>query len=146
MPFSSRFRRSLVGVVLSVSVATGCAENIHTRGNDPNPDMLAMLKPGEQSRMDVEALLGSPSNTATFDNETWYYISSTFKQVAFFAPEEVSRKVIAVSFTQDGYVKEVASFGLQDGKVVEISKRETPTAGNEIGLLEQLMGNLGKFQ
>ena len=144
IPGPARLTSVLSVCVLALGLSA-CGGTIDVRGNDPNPDMLAMISEGQQSKADVAALLGSPSTTATFDNETWYYISSTFKNVAFFAPEEIDRKIVAVRFDEQGLVKDVATFGLQDGEVVQVSERETPTAGHEIGLLEQLFGNLGRF-
>ena len=45
-----------------------------------------------------------------------------------------------------GVVRDFASLGLEDGRIIELVERKTPTAGNEITFLQQLFGNLGRFE
>src|SRR5690349_6416960 len=70
-----------LGLPLAMS---GCAKDVEQRGNLPKPEALAQLQPGEQTRQDVEQILGTPSTTAVFDSETWYYISGHTTQYAFY--------------------------------------------------------------
>ena len=135
-----------LALAAALSFASACSDTVTARGNEPNPDMLAMLAPGEQTRDDVQALLGTPSDTSTFDQETWYYISAKFEKRAFLAPEEIERKIVAVRFTDDGYIQDVHTFTLEDGKVVAINDRATPTMGNEMSIVQQLLGNIGRFE
>lgn len=135
----------LVPLAALLLAAPACAPIVETRGNLPNPDQLALVKPGDVNRDDVRAMLGTPSATATFDDETWYYISSRSETKAFLAPKVTERTVIAVSFDVQGMVKDVRTLGLEDGKNVQLVERETPTAGKELTLIQQLVGNVGKF-
>ena len=57
----------------------------HT-GNMPSDDKVAMVVKG-QSKKDVLEVLGSPSNVVSLDKDTWIYMSSAIKQVAFMAPK-----------------------------------------------------------
>lgn len=132
-------------VGLAVMVA-GCSPSVNARGNKPTEARLGEIEPGQQTRAEVAALLGTPSTTATFDNETWYYVSAQTQQYAVFAREELEREVIAISFGEDGLVREVRNLTLADGNEVEIVERETPTLGNEMSLVEQLLGNIGRFE
>jgi hypothetical protein len=43
-------------------------------------------------------------------------------------------------------VENIARFGLEDGKVVEISRRVTETNIKGIGLIRQLLGNIGQIR
>ena len=45
----------------------------------------------------------------------------------------------------NGLVSDVAEYGLEDGRVVAIADRETPTRGRELTFLEQLLGNVGRL-
>ena len=45
----------VVGLLLA-----GCAKDIEARGNLPTPEALAKLAPGEQTRQDVQGILGTP--------------------------------------------------------------------------------------
>lgn len=131
----------LVGLALTAA----CEPIVDVRGNLPNEEQLALIKPGDVGKEDVQAMLGTPSSVAAFDEETWYYISARTEQTAFFKPKETDRKVIAISFDPLGKVKEVRQLGMKDGKVIKPVDRETPTAGNEMTFLEQVFGNVGRF-
>lgn len=103
------------------------------------------LVPVGSSREQVLLALGSPSTTATFDNEVFYYISQTRRRsVAFQKPTLVDQRVLAVYFGEDGRVAQIANYGMQDGKVFDFISRTTPTGGKDRNFLSQLMGGVGK--
>ncbi len=140
-------RLALVLVVSAASLAAGaCANRLDTRGNLLDPKLVAEIRPGELSREDVMDLLGSPSSVTPFGSDTWYYISKRTKTFAFFAPEVTARKIIVVKFAKDGKVKEINTVGLEKGRAIEPVSRTTPTHGTEMTVLEQLIGNLGRFK
>jgi outer membrane protein assembly factor BamE (lipoprotein component of BamABCDE complex) len=141
-------RHLLFAVPLVVAlplVMSGCIKDVEARGNLPKPEQLAQLSPGEQTRADVEALLGTPSTTAVFDGDTWYYISAHTTQYAFYPNHEFDRTIFAVSFDEHGILKDVRKLDIDDGRNVAIAKRETPTKGREYSFFEQLVGNLGRI-
>ena len=47
-----------------------------------------------------------------------------------------------MNFNQGGTVTGVKRYGLQDGRVVDLETRTTETGGREMGMVEQLFGNL----
>ncbi|MDX2222546.1 MAG: outer membrane protein assembly factor BamE [Rhodospirillaceae bacterium] len=136
-------RAALVGAAAMALAA--CAKDIDARGNLPTDDSLSKLAPGEQTRQDVRNLLGTPSTTSVFDGETWYYISAQTTQYAFYPVEELERSVYKVNFDQRGILRDVTKLDLNDGREVQIVARETPSKGRELSLIEQLIGNLGRF-
>jgi outer membrane protein assembly factor BamE (lipoprotein component of BamABCDE complex) len=137
-------RRLSLAAILAVGIS-GCADNIDPRGNAPLPDALAQIQPGRVTRSDVVALIGTPATSSLFGDDHWYYISSHFQTVAFYAPEELDRQVIIIDFDKAGTVTAVRRLGLEQGKDVAMVARETPAPGKELSLLEQLIGNVGKF-
>ncbi|HEY4191355.1 MAG TPA: outer membrane protein assembly factor BamE [Mesorhizobium sp.] len=104
------------------------------------------LVPVGSSREQVVLALGSPSTTATFDNEVFYYISQTRRRaVAFAKPKLVDQKVLAVYFGPDGRVASIANYGLKDGKVFDFISRTTPTGGKDQNFLMQVIKGAGKM-
>jgi outer membrane protein assembly factor BamE (lipoprotein component of BamABCDE complex) len=130
---------------LAAVLLSGCAKDIEPRGNLPTPEALARLTPGEQTRQDVESILGTPATTAVFDNENWYYISAHTTQYAFYPNHELDRTIYVVSFDTRGILSGIRKLNLEDGQTVSIASRSTPTKGREVGLLEQLLGNVGRI-
>lgn len=105
-------------------------------------DALAMVPEGS-SREQVLLALGTPSTTATFDNEVFYYISQTrSRPVAFMNPRVVDQRVLAVYFGNDGRVTNIADYGLQDGRVFDFISRTTPTGGRDQSFIAQMITGL----
>jgi outer membrane protein assembly factor BamE (lipoprotein component of BamABCDE complex) len=116
----------------------GCTPVVSQRGYLPDPDAEAGITAGTDSKTAIEDRLGDPSVQATFGSDTWYYISSTEKQIAFFTPTIETRHVLAIYFGKDGKVVDVKHYGLEDGHVVAFETRTTPTRGRELTFLQQL--------
>lgn len=123
--------------VLTLLIA--CAPVISQRGYMPNPDAEATIKPGSDTKTSIQERLGYASTTATFGNDSWYYISSTEKQVAFFTPTVLKRQILAVYFDKNNTVTSTRRFGLQDGHIIAFDRRETPARGRELTFLQQLL-------
>jgi outer membrane protein assembly factor BamE (lipoprotein component of BamABCDE complex) len=136
--------RLLTAATLSL-LAAACTATVDNRGNVLSADQLVLIKPGKTTREDVQALLGSPSSTLNYGDESWQYISSRSETVAFFKPKFVERSVVNILFDRAGLVKSVVARNMEDGQQVEVVDRETPTAGKELSILEQVIGNVGRF-
>jgi outer membrane protein assembly factor BamE (lipoprotein component of BamABCDE complex) len=128
--------------VLSV---VACSPDISTHGHRFDAAALARVEPGNSSQDDVMNLLGSPSALATFDDHTWYYISQRTEQHSFYFSTVVSQDVVAIVFDDQGTVSAINRNGLDSAMDVDPVGRETPTAGNELTVLEQFLGNIGRF-
>jgi len=101
------------------------------------------LVPVGSSREQVLLSLGSPSTTATFDNEVFYYISQTrVRSVAFMNPRVRDQRVLAVYFGADGRVSQIANYGMQDGRVFDFISRTTPTAGKDQNFIAQMISGV----
>lgn len=127
----------------------GCSEQVLKHGQHFTQSDLQQIQTG-MSKEQVRLTLGTPSTTTTATatgSETYYYISSTATQTAFFKPSEIDRQVVAVYFNPMGTVERIANYGIKDGKVFDFISRTTPApGGNDEGLLKQLFRNLGTKQ
>lgn len=97
------------------------------------------------TKADVRRTLGSPSTMSSYPPETWYYISRERETVAFLAPELTGQKVARIEFDEAGQVSKFEQFGKDAARDMQYVERETPTEGRSLGLGEQLLGNLGRF-
>jgi len=122
-----------------------CTPRLDTRGYQFDPDTLSQIVPGTHTQDDVAEILGSPSSTAVLDSETWYYIGNQTETFAFFEPKVTERQVVTIVFGNDGVVSTIDAIGLDRGRKFDFVERETPTTGSQLTLLDQLLGNLGRF-
>ncbi len=141
--YRRRIGPHLAGALAAALTVAGCAPEINTRGRVPDPVSLAQIKPGQQTRDQVLDLLGSPSSMGTFEDTRWYYISRRTEHLAFFEPEVSEAQVVMVEFDTAGFVKQVSHLPDEDIREVELVERKTPTKGRELGVLQQILGNIG---
>jgi outer membrane protein assembly factor BamE (lipoprotein component of BamABCDE complex) len=129
---------------MALGAAAACAPVQTYSGFLPerNDVQIADPQPGVDTRSTVQQRFGTPSTTAVFDQTAWYYVSSVQEQVAFYTPETTERRVMVVRFDGDT-VTAVEKFGLERGRLVAYNDEVTPTRGRELGILEQLLGNVG---
>ena len=132
----------LLSAVLLGGVAgcTGGVGQTITHGYQLDQDALALVPEGS-SREQVLLSLGTPSTTTTVDgSETFYYISQKRrKRVAFANGSIVNQRVLAVYFDGEDTVSRIANYGLKDGRVFDFKRRVTPTGGQDISFLSQLL-------
>jgi outer membrane protein assembly factor BamE (lipoprotein component of BamABCDE complex) len=145
-------KKLLAASLTSICLAGGsmlglsaCSPIIQQEGNVPDPDQVVQINPGVDDKNRVMQLLGSPSAMSTFEDHTWYYISRRTEQTAFLDPDVTDQEVLAINFNDSNIVDDMKVYGLQDGRMVQPVQRVTPTHGNDLTIMQQLLGNLGRF-
>jgi len=138
-------RFPLLLVLLVVSACSVVDAPKQLRGNRVDADQLKELVPGTSTRADVTSLLGSPSSRATFDDNTWFYISETTRTRVGRTPGVLAQDVTVLTFDPAGVLRGVKRLNQDDRRDVSIVSRATPSPGSEASFLQQLLGNVGKF-
>lgn len=134
-------KTSAVLVCVSV-VLMGCAEKITVHGYAPTLEQTAQIEPGVDTIFSLESRIGRPSTSGLLRDGSWYYIQSTQSQLTYNAPRIVDRRVVAVDYDADGVVTAVQTYGLEDGRIVNLSPRVTETTSTRRSILAQIFGNV----
>lgn len=137
-------RLGLTILLAGTLLISGCSPVKTIHGNILEEKDIAKLAPFESTQSDVMRVLGSPSTKSIYDDNTWYYIGQNMEREAFFDQEVTERKVYAVRFTEEGYVASVDELN-SEGYDIPYSDRTTPTSGHSLTLMQQLLGNIGRF-
>ena len=135
----------VLSVLLLVIGVSGCAASFQNHGYIPPQEDLDQLVVGVDTRATVEDSVGVPSSAGVLDSSAYYYVRSRKRSFAMFAPKEVEREVLAISFDSAGVVQNIERFGLERGQVVPISRRVTTSGVSNSTFLRQLLGNIGRF-
>lgn len=115
------------------------------RGNKVDPEALKELVPGTSTKADVTSLIGSPTATSTFDDNTWLYISEVTRPRIGQVQGVLTQNVVVVSFNGQGVLQDVKRVDKEDSIPVTVVARTTPSPGTEATFLQQLFGNIGRF-
>ena len=132
------------GAVVILASAGACAPVTTYNGFPVEASTAAIQEPqvGVDTRDTVQARFGTPSTTAVLDQTAWYYLSEVQQRVAFYNPHITDRHVMVVRFDGDT-VSGVEKYGIERGRIIAYDRHITPTRGRELGIIEQLLGNVG---
>jgi outer membrane protein assembly factor BamE (lipoprotein component of BamABCDE complex) len=139
--FSTRRAHGVfLAAVLATATLSGCSTSeVIQNGYVVDQQTLALVPPGS-AKEQVYLSLGTPSTTATFDNEVFYYISQKrTRAVAFMKPALEEQTVLAIYFNKDDVVDHIANYSMKDGRVIDMLSRTTPTGGVEKTFLMRLL-------
>ncbi len=134
-----------LAVALSAAILAGCTVKESQHGNQMPQRIVAALQERNVTQDRVLQLFGTPTSESAFDKGVWYYVSEVQQAYAFFQPQVVERKVLILRFDDQRVLKSISTLDKTAGKEVLLVERETPTEGHKLGLLEQLLGNIGRF-
>lgn len=139
--------RTITVIAICTLALAACTQRIDYQGYAFDAATLKQLKTGEMTQSQVQQLLGTPSAVSTFPqhDDTWYYISDETATEAIFKPKIIAQRVVAIRFNKQGKVANIKDYGLHDLRAIEPNPNVTPTRGRKLTVIEQLMGNLGRF-
>ncbi|MDR3531663.1 MAG: outer membrane protein assembly factor BamE [Rhodopila sp.] len=115
------------------------------RGNRVDPEGLKELVPGTSTKADVSAVIGSPTAHDTFDDSTWLYISELTQPRIGRTLGELDQNVVVLTFDDKGVLKTIHKLDKGDALPVTMEARTTPSPGTEASFMQQLLGNIGRF-
>ncbi len=124
---------------------TACNPILRTHGYIATEDKPQAVETNSDTKASVLSRLGNPSVKSTFDEDTWYYLTSVRQRLAYLRPLTEERTITAITFNEDGQVEKVAEYGIENGQYVNYIDRKTPTRGRELSVLEQIFGTIGRI-
>ncbi len=138
--------KRVAGLILAAMIGgglSGCAAEIRNHGYAPDDSLLAEITAGRDTRGSVRRKIGRPATSGVFTESGWYYVASSVEHYMHHAPVVTGRRVVAVQFDANDVVSGVNIYGFEDGRIIDLQTRTTPTHGRELTILQQLLGNFG---
>lgn len=136
-------RATLVGCALVLAV--GCTTLYRNHGYAPTDEQLSEVLVGVDTRGTVADVIGPPTASGVSSDGDFFYVQSRFRHFGPLEPKEIDREVVAIRFDAEGVVSNVERFGLENGRVVALSRRVTQDNVRDTTFLRQLFGSLGRF-
>ena len=133
-------------ILVVASLVNGCAQPVELHGNRINTKSLKEIIPGTSTEKDVLKILGNPVIKQEYGAQNWIYIRSKSQKTVFSGKKLLERVVVRISFNQKGIATSVKRIHNDQHLSIDFAKRKTPTAGQEITILQQLIGNFGRFE
>lgn len=144
-------RQTLISILrpLGVSLAlvlglAACSATFTNHGYVPPPEVLSEIAIGA-SRDQVAEAAGSPGTGGVMRDEAWFYTQYRVRNFTYNAPEIIERDIVAISFSDAGRVTNIERFGLEDGQIVQLSRRVTESSVSDFGFLRSILSNFGQI-
>ncbi len=134
--------RNAMAALMALVLVTGCAAQYRNHGYAPSQSELAGIAVGRDTRDSVAEKIGPPTAEGLRDQAAWYYVESRFRHFAWQAPKEIEREVVAISFNPAGRVTNIERFGLEDGRIITLSRRVTKVAEDKTPYLRKIFASL----
>ena len=103
------------------------------------------LVPGTTTKAEATALLGSPTSRATFDDNTWIYVSEITAPVPLSFPHVERQTVAVLNFDASGVLRNRRLLDKADAVRVAMAPGSTPSPGSETSFLQMVIGNVGRY-
>lgn len=131
-------------ILAAFAALGGCTPTVNARGNMVKDYQMVTLNPGTTTKSDVLRAMGSPTTQDPFDENIWYYIGQTTEKKGILDPKVTDERIVMVTFDDTGVLAAIKDVG-GNREEIPYERRKTATSGNEITVLQQFFGNLGKF-
>lgn len=120
-------------------IAAACSAPPVQRGYVVDELALSQVKVGSSAEH-VILVLGTPSVVSTVGGKGYYYISQTRSQAYQFMQSTVAdQRVLAVHLDAKNRVERIGNYGMQDGRLFDFISRTTPSGGEELTFVRQLL-------
>lgn len=142
-PLKVRFvTRTVALAMFAAASLAGCSMPPVQHGYVLSEDALSQVPVGS-SREQVQLVLGSPSTTSSINGDAYYYISQTQVDNPIMGSAVTDQRILAIYFDDKGAVKNIANYGLKDGKVFDFIQRRTRSSGADLNLISQMLAGVG---
>lgn len=131
-----------LGLALALALSA-CTAQYRQHGYVPPEEELQQIVPGVDTRASVEDLVGVPTTSGVMNDSGFYYVETQVRNFAWQRPEVTDRTILAITFDGAGVVDNIVTYGLEDGRVVPLTRRVTRSGDGNIGFIRQLFGNIG---
>lgn len=136
--------QGLLAGCLLVFILAGCAPVAATRGNLVQDYQIERIQENRSSKSEVMRTLGSPTARDPFNDNVWYYIGQRTEKYGVLDPEVVEERIVRLTFNEGGKLAKISKI-TPERLQVPYAGDKTPTSGNEVTILQQFLGNIGRF-
>jgi len=123
---------------------SGCFTRTSNHGYPEDKVAIEKLQIGVTTKTQVLDIIGEPTSYGTFDNNTWYYISTISETKGFLKAKIVQDQVIQLHFKNDK-LREVKFTDNKEKREIIFNQDRSIVGGDDSGVLKDFFHNFGRF-
>lgn len=141
---NKRILLTALTLLASGTMLAACTPTMVQHGNFVKENQVKDIIPGIHTKSDALRILGSPTSVAAFDENIWYYVGRETEKRGILDPQVTDERIFVATFDENSVLQTLEEIDSQ-GVNIPVSRDKTPTHGNEITVMQQFFGNLGRF-
>ena len=130
-------------LIAAVLLLSGCSNNIESKGYQFDKDSASQIIPNKSSYSELVSKMGFPTVGSIYGEPKLFNQLHRAKPMT--NPYLVDQNILEITLGNDHIVKSVRRYSMKDVQELQFDRRTTVLPGNEIGALEQFLGNVGKY-
>lgn len=130
-------------ITLSLIVLSSC-QSIDSRGQFIDDTQVSRLENKNLTKDEVINLIGSPTMTPDYSENTWYYASMAIARKTWTMPKVRSERLVKITFASDRISSVEVLDDSRNGEV-NVVKEYTKSKGTEQNSLQKFVKNFGRF-
>jgi outer membrane protein assembly factor BamE (lipoprotein component of BamABCDE complex) len=139
-----KFLLKFLLTIAPILLLSSCVVHVKDHGYEQNADNFAKLKVNQSTKEDVLDLLGSPSTTDSFNEDSWYYVSVKTKKVSLLNADVTGHVVNKLQFKQ-GVLSNISMVDSKKKRALNFNKAESPVKGDDSGSFKDFFYNIGRY-
>jgi len=143
-----KLKTTIMTITLAIilSACTSITESvIESHGYSPNKYDINRIKINLTTKQEIIKEYGEPFIKGIYDNNYWYYISYQTEQYGFGKRKYKKINIAEIKF-KENIISFVKLYDKSNLNKIKFSNDITNTSGKEFGIIEQIIGNIGRFR
>jgi len=123
-------------------VITSCTGRISNHGTVNIENHINSIIEKKLEKAEVEALLGPPTTTSSFEFNKWYYIKSSLAHKSIYKPELIDHKLYEIIFNNQNVAIKINIYNKENLNKISYNEDVTETKGNETTLIQKIFKDI----
>ena len=132
-------------IIFTLILCSACSKDIYYHGYNIDEDAVKKITPSRSNMNEVIAILGTPTTSALYGKPKFFYIYHKYSRRLFQNPKLIDQDILQISFSQNGIVESINRYSFADVSSLKFDKNTTYLPGNDISVIKQIIGNIGKY-
>jgi len=129
---------------LFILLNSSCTGRISNHGTLNIEKKINSVVERKLEKAEVEALLGPPTTTSSFEFNKWYYIKSSLVHKSIYKPELVDHIVYEIIFNTQNEAIKINIYDRENLNKISYNEDYTETRGNKKSLLQEIFKDVLK--
>ena len=135
----------IILLLIIVTITVSCNKKIINTGYHLEKSKIQEVKISHTTEQNIINRLGRPTTQSIFGPKTYFYMEQKYQQFGFWKPRLIEQMITAFEFDSRNFLVKIGYYHISDARNIQYDHDHILIKGNKMPILEQLIGNVGKY-